>query len=653
MAEYDINPWKILLIDDDEEEYIIARGMLAAARQDRYEIDWEPDCRKGIKRILGGSYDAVLIDYLLESANGIDLIRDVRARGSKTPIILITGYGSEDIDREAMQAGATDFLDRNDLSIPLLERTLRYIIRNHRMVERARIENEERQAQLEAERARLKAVIDNAPAGIVMTDTAGRFTVVNRGALELFPPSGITGDASGPVSGYSLRRPDGQIIPSVELPLMLSLKGEIIVDQEVVIRHEDGKEVTILVNTAPIYGPNGHIIGAVAVMNDITEYERTQQELRDSQERERERAAELEAIMDAVPAAMWISRDMSGSFIYANRFGYEILRMQPGENTSKSDPENPAAKHFKAMKDGRELLPEELPVQVAAQGIPVTDYEFDLVFDNGTVFHLLGNATPILDQDGKPAGAVSAFIDITDRKNIEQLSSQRIEDRARIEIQRRIIEQREQERMQIAREIHDGPLQDLIGVFYRLIELSEEVTALPEAGAITEGAKDDLQNAINELRSYASQLRPPILSNFGLEKAIRAHLEEFGPKHPELRVIFEAGQEGDILPDTIRTAMYRIYQEMLNNVVKHAQASEVNIRFYKNQDYLELEVRDNGRGFVPPKDWVELARQKHLGLVGIQERTEAVGGRLEVITEPGQGTAMRVIVPLKAEPGDE
>ncbi len=101
-------------------------------------------------------------------------------------------------------------------------------------------------------------------------------------------------------------------------------------------------------------------------------------------------------------------------------------------------------------------------------------------------------------------------------------------------------------------------------------------------------------------------------------------------------------------------ACFRIYQELLNNVVRHAEATTVDVRFSLNETEACLEIQDNGRGFEVPRRWVEMVRQGHLGLVGVHERAEAMGGTVKVISAVGQGTTVRVTVasdPLSNNPG--
>jgi PAS domain S-box-containing protein len=154
--------------------------------------------------------------------------------------------------------------------------------------------------------------------------------------------------------------------------------------------------------------------------HEITERKRAEEALRENEHGARTRAAELQAVLDTVPAAVWISRDRRGDRIDANRFGAELLRRTPGSNVSVSAEPGERPMNFRPMRYGSEIPLDELPIQAAARyGRESRDYEFDLVFDDGTVRHMLGNATPLRDERGEAWGSVGAFIDITDRKEAE------------------------------------------------------------------------------------------------------------------------------------------------------------------------------------------------------------------------------------------
>jgi PAS domain S-box-containing protein len=147
---------------------------------------------------------------------------------------------------------------------------------------------------------------------------------------------------------------------------------------------------------------------------------RLRDELAEAHRRERERAEELEALMAALPAAVWIAHDPKAERITGSRASYDLLRLPYGVNASKAAPDAPVS-HFTVMANGRELRPEELPVQVAAlEGRDVPDFEEQIVFDDGEVRHLFGNATPLRDFEGRVRGSIAAFVDVTALREAER-----------------------------------------------------------------------------------------------------------------------------------------------------------------------------------------------------------------------------------------
>jgi two-component sensor histidine kinase len=143
-------------------------------------------------------------------------------------------------------------------------------------------------------------------------------------------------------------------------------------------------------------------------------------ELRGSEARERARAAELRTIMEAVPAVIWIARDRECRTISGNTASYEVLRLPRDHNPSLSAPKDERPSNFEVLVEGSVLAPKELPVQRAARGAEVRNFEEEIRYDDGTSRYLFGNATPLRDADGTPCGAVAAFVDITDRKKAEE-----------------------------------------------------------------------------------------------------------------------------------------------------------------------------------------------------------------------------------------
>ncbi len=184
---------------------------------------------------------------------------------------------------------------------------------------------------------------------------------------------------------------------------------------EVAIQRPDGSHVPLYLSISALV--DGEPILCI-IATDLTEHLRSQ-ELRRSEELARRRATELQALFDAVPAAVFIARDSSARSIEGNDLCYELLRAPRGSEISFTATDAPG--QFRVLKDGVPVPPDALPLQIAAsQGVQVRNFELALEFEDGSVRHVLANATPLHDDHGRPSGAVAAFIDITERRKVEE-----------------------------------------------------------------------------------------------------------------------------------------------------------------------------------------------------------------------------------------
>ena len=211
----------------------------------------------------------------------------------------------------------------------------------------------------------------------------------------------------------------------------------------------------------------------------------------------------------------------------------------------------------------------------------------------------------------------------------------------------RLAENRERERLEMAQLLHDGPIQDIYGVAYQLAIWRKRhgKEKDPELSAI----ETDLMAIENSLRSFSTELRPPALESFGLEGAIRSHISKLQETHPELEVLPNLMSTNNKISHEKKLALFRIYQESVRNAIRHAHATKIWVRLEIEENYIHLEIRDNGQGFELPEKWMDFARQGHLGILGITERAEAIGGRLEVRSSPGEGTIISVRVAQDAK----
>jgi PAS domain S-box-containing protein len=344
-------------------------------------------------------------------------------------------------------------------------------------------------------------------------------------------------------------------------------------------------------------------------------------------ERLRESEERFRVALDQAPISVFTQdRDLRFTWVY-NPLGGFLVEDLEGYLESELIPPG----HMEGVMElKREVIELGLPRQKELH-VRVGDSWMDVIL----------NARPVFNAEGQVSGLIGAVMDIS---AVRQLQAQQIENEAKVQVQRWLMEHREKERMQIARTLHDKPLQDLLAVHLYLNNIFESSTeSLP--GNFTQ-AQQILEKAIDEVRSLALDLRPPMLMHMGLEKAMRAYVASFRQRNPDLLVQLDLEQDQQTLSEDTRLALYRIFQELLQNVSEHAGAGEAWISLHFTAEEVVLVVKDDGSGFETPARWVDLASTGHLGLVGISERMEFLNGTFEIDSNPGSGTQVEVRVPI-------
>ena len=273
---------------------------------------------------------------------------------------------------------------------------------------------------------------------------------------------------------------------------------------------------------------------------------------------------------------------------------------------------------------------------VKLKGISSFRFEHRAVRKDGSILWVKTNFSVIKKGQGDTAPSFVAGIveNITEQKRLEAEMAE-LNGRLQINV--------EMERLRLAQELHDGPMQSLHSAIYRLEELrsKSEASRAEELKDVQQIIRDVLQ----ELRATAKELRPPTISEFGLENAIRSHATDIAEKFPDLTIQLSLAHDREILPEKVRLALFRIFQQCMANVTQHSQATQVRVRFSFDAEEALLEVMDNGIGFEVPMNWIEFVRQGHYGLAGASERATALGGDMSVESNPDNSTTVRVRIP--------
>ncbi len=265
----------------------------------------------------------------------------------------------------------------------------------------------------------------------------------------------------------------------------------------------------------------------------------------------------------------------------------------------------------------------------------LSELEYKLKRKDNTIFPVEYGVMPIRDEAGEIVSRVNVVQDITDRKRAEEELRR---------LPRRIIEAQEAERQRVARELHDGVNQVIASVKMRLLQVAGGAPLNPATREILGRCDKLLVQALEENRRIAYNLRPSDLDELGLAVACRNFCKELQAR-TNLTVKCYISPLRQPLPPEVDLNLFRIVQEALTNVEKHAQAKTVRVRLLLSNGSVVLKIQDDGRGFVRHRPKVGRGKRPGLGLTNMRERALSLGGTCEVLSAPQKGTTINVRIP--------
>jgi len=239
------------------------------------------------------------------------------------------------------------------------------------------------------------------------------------------------------------------------------------------------------------------------------------------------------------------------------------------------------------------------------------------------------------------AGQISTSFELSaQKKSIAATNAEAEENEYALrELTARLTDRVESERRRLSRELHDQAGQSLTAILIRLDLISDKIAdeSIRQQLKQIESLAED---TINEIRRVSRDLRPAVLDDLGLEEALEGLASALSGGALSINLIIE--KPFPRMPEAIETALYRITQEALNNVIKHAGATVVAVRLQHDTDQVQLEIKDNGSGIdLEIKD-----SNDGIGLLGMKERADSLGGKLLIESQPGSGTRVKVEIPL-------
>ena len=352
-------------------------------------------------------------------------------------------------------------------------------------------------------------------------------------------------------------------------------------------------------------------------------------------------AAELQAIMDAVPAAIVIVSDADDGYIIGNEMAEKLSGVPHGTRIPINAWDQISGVRYRSMNDGREIKPYDLPARVAARTRrAVRDAEVEVALPNGQKAYLLGDAVPV-STGSACRGAVGAFLDVTELRTKERLLE---ESRDRIGLLTdRLLTAHDDEKRNIAQDLHDDLSQKLALLAFQIQSLAAESPERSEP--VRQGLRllhERVTGISEDVRNLAYRLYPSVVDDLGLSAALQELCTEFYEMEG-IEVTFRESGNLNQIPTAIASCVYRITQEALQNIAKHAQSSTARVTALIAANSVELAIEDAGVGFDP-------ARVKPgIGLLSMEERARRLHGFFRLEADRAEGTRITVQIPVPAE----
>ena len=460
----------------------------------------------------------------------------------------------------------------------------------------------------------LAKVMRTSPVSIITTDLDEKIIYVNSAMEKLYGYKQEELLGKNPLMFNAEPKAD-----EIQREIIDTIRQRKVWKGELLNKKKNGELFYINVSIYPVLDGEGNFIAFVGFQEDITERKKTEKALWESEKEYRD-------LVNNALVGIY-KTNLKGDILYVNEALSKMLEFGSPENMMAEG----VSARYKNPKD-REVLIENLRKMNR-----VESFEIELLTKTGKTKDVLLSAT--LEGD-----MISGMImDITIRKHLfeqVQVSQGHLQS-----LSRRLMEVQESERRFLASELHDQIGQNLTALSINLnvirSRFSEEVDI-----KIVDRLEDSLklvEETIERVRSVMAGLRPPVLDDYGLAVALRWYTERFSERNAVVTIVQEK-EFLSCLPLTVETALFRIVQEVLTNVSKHANAKHVIITLERINGVVQLVVSDDGAGF-DPSVLRKLKKQPGWGLITIEERAKAMGGNVYVKSAPGKGTRIIIQVP--------
>lgn len=603
------NSLTILTVEDNPSDLFLLEHMLKSTDLGIGKLFSTDRVKEAYRLLEEEAIDLVLLDLTLPDSFGIDSFIHLKPVVEKIPVLILTGFSDTNLALEAIKEGAQDYLVKSELTERLLTKAIQYGLERKRTLEYLRESNE-----------RFNTVVKATNDAIWDWDiVTGKVFFVGDTYKQLFGYDIVNADCP-PDLWESILHPDDKTRVIEKLRRTIREAKSAKWEDEYRLRKSNGEYAYVHDRGQIMYSSDRQPIRMIGAVQDITARKRSEENILASEEKYRQ-------IFYKNPYPTWIYDLDTLQIVEVNdaaveKYGYDKNEFQ---RLTMRDlyPGGEAEEFIDSMRN-----------PARAGSIETKLWHHTNKFGAAMIVEVTSH---MIDYFGRMSMQV-IINDVTERIRLEKelAVQQKLKQQQIIEV---VLGAQERERFELGQELHDN-INQILATSKLYLDVAIEERE-PRIELLTKSRKN-ISMAIEEIRKLSKELITPSLNDLGLIQSIRELIRSIQMvKKMKIRLNISGVEEGALQPEQ-KINVYRIIQEQLNNILKHAQASTVVIELNKVREQICLRVKDDGRGFDPRM------RRKGVGISNIISRAELYNGKVEIDSAPGKGCRLEVILNSKA-----